>query len=84
MARLRGQEKLLMEQLQKQELVLHRLKLLNEPGNTYKGIVDQRQDTQYSGQQGPQSQEWKTAFRKPSLKYLLLGFILQKQEADDV
>uniref|UniRef100_A0A3Q1K2W7 Fibrinogen-like protein 1 n=2 Tax=Anabas testudineus TaxID=64144 RepID=A0A3Q1K2W7_ANATE len=47
-ARLRGQEKLLMDQLQKQELVLHRLQLLNEPGNKYKGRVNQSQDTQYS------------------------------------
>lgn len=49
MARLRGKQKLLMDRLQEQERILHRLKLLIEPGNKYKGRVDQGQDTQYSG-----------------------------------
>ncbi|XP_041800263.1 fibrinogen-like protein 1 [Chelmon rostratus] len=46
--RLREQEKLLKGQLQKQELLLQRLQLLNQPGNKDKAVSDQSQDTQYT------------------------------------
>ncbi|XP_008286332.1 fibrinogen-like protein 1 [Stegastes partitus] len=47
-ARLREQEKLLKGQLQKRELLLHRLQLLYQPGNKEKDRVDQSQDAQYA------------------------------------
>nr|XP_046262177.1 fibrinogen-like protein 1 [Scatophagus argus] len=47
-ARLREQEKRLKGQLQKQELLLHRLQLLSQPGTKDKGLPDQSQDTQYA------------------------------------
>ncbi|XP_073343203.1 fibrinogen-like protein 1 [Pagrus major] len=47
-ARLREQEMLLKGQLQKQEVLLHRLQLLNQPGNKDAGVSDQSQDTQYT------------------------------------
>ncbi|XP_025754264.1 fibrinogen-like protein 1 isoform X1 [Oreochromis niloticus] len=46
-ARLRERENLLKGQLQKQELLLHRLQLLNQPRN-YKVRGDQSQDKQYA------------------------------------
>ncbi|XP_053179502.1 fibrinogen-like protein 1 [Scomber japonicus] len=48
-ARLKEREKLLKSQIQKQELLLHRLHLLNQPGNKdqHQASVDQSQDTQY-------------------------------------
>ncbi|XP_075336971.1 fibrinogen-like protein 1 [Odontesthes bonariensis] len=45
-ARLRKQESHLKGQLQKQELLLRRLQLLNQPGSMNKAEVDQIQDTQ--------------------------------------
>ncbi|GLD62724.1 fibrinogen-like protein 1 [Lates japonicus] len=48
LARLQEQEKLLKSQLQKQELLLHRLQLLNQPGNKNKAKPDQTQDSQYA------------------------------------
>ncbi|XP_067374730.1 fibrinogen-like protein 1 [Channa argus] len=47
-ARLQEKEKRLMGQLEKQELLLHRLKLLNQPGNVHIARVDTNQDTQYT------------------------------------
>ncbi|XP_061582398.1 fibrinogen-like protein 1 [Cololabis saira] len=47
-ARLRGLEKLLQSQLQKQELLLHRLQLRTQPGNMNPALVDQIQDTQHT------------------------------------
>uniref|UniRef100_A0A3Q1GU31 Fibrinogen-like protein 1 n=1 Tax=Acanthochromis polyacanthus TaxID=80966 RepID=A0A3Q1GU31_9TELE len=47
-ARLREQEKLLKGQIQKQELLLHRLQLLNQPGNKEKTRVDQSLDTEHT------------------------------------
>ncbi|XP_037636969.1 fibrinogen-like protein 1 [Sebastes umbrosus] len=47
-ARLREQEKLLKGQLQKQELLLHRLKRLNQPGNEDEARPDQSQDAKYA------------------------------------
>lgn len=44
--RLREQEKLLRGRLQKQELLLHRLQLLSQPGNKDTAISDQSLDTQ--------------------------------------
>lgn len=54
MARLRQQEKLLMGQLQRQELHLHRLQLNQgwSSSNTVKARVDQSQDVTYAGQGG--------------------------------
>ncbi|XP_017278610.1 fibrinogen-like protein 1 [Kryptolebias marmoratus] len=46
LARLQEQEKLLKGQLQKQELLLRRLRLLNQPGSRQDAPVDQIQDTQ--------------------------------------
>ncbi|XP_062281283.1 fibrinogen-like protein 1 [Scomber scombrus] len=48
-ARLKERERLLKSQVQNQELLLHRLHLLNQPGNTdqHQASVDQSQDTQY-------------------------------------
>lgn len=51
-ARLWERENLLKGQLQKQELLLHRLQLLNQPRN-YKVRGDQSQDKQYAGQGTP-------------------------------
>lgn len=48
MAHLQEQEKLLIDQLQKQELLLHRLQLLNQPDSQNKAKVNQNQDTQYT------------------------------------
>ncbi|KAK2849528.1 hypothetical protein Q5P01_009362 [Channa striata] len=48
MARLQEHETLLMDQLQKQELLLHRLKLLNQPGDKNKAPVDPGQDAQHA------------------------------------
>ncbi|XP_070768994.1 fibrinogen-like protein 1 [Enoplosus armatus] len=45
-ARLREQEKLLKGQLQKQELLLRRLQLPNQPGTTDEAGLDQSQDTE--------------------------------------
>ncbi|XP_067454690.1 fibrinogen-like protein 1 [Thunnus thynnus] len=47
-ARLQEREKLLKSQLQKQELLLHRLQLPNKPGNKDQTRADQSQDTQYT------------------------------------
>ncbi|XP_022607627.1 fibrinogen-like protein 1 [Seriola dumerili] len=47
-ARLQEQEKLLKGQLQKQELLLHRLQLRNQPGNNKPAQADQPQDTEYT------------------------------------
>ncbi|XP_039976198.1 fibrinogen-like protein 1 [Xiphias gladius] len=47
-AHLREQRKLLMGQLQKQELVLQRLKLLNQPAIENTARVEQTQDTEYT------------------------------------
>ncbi|XP_040904314.1 fibrinogen-like protein 1 [Toxotes jaculatrix] len=47
-ARLREQEKLLKGQLQTQELLLHRLRLLNQPGTMYNAKANKTQDTEYT------------------------------------
>ncbi|XP_031135851.1 fibrinogen-like protein 1 [Sander lucioperca] len=47
-ARLQEKQRLLQGQLQKQELLLHRLHLLNQPGNTDTARPEQSQDTQYT------------------------------------
>ncbi|XP_070693177.1 fibrinogen-like protein 1 [Pempheris klunzingeri] len=47
-ARLREQETLLMGQLQKQELLLHRFRLQNQPEKHDKPMSDQSQDTEYA------------------------------------
>ncbi|XP_028272322.1 fibrinogen-like protein 1 [Parambassis ranga] len=47
-ARLREQEKHLKGQLQKQEILLHRLQLRNQPGKKHDGRDDQNQDSQYT------------------------------------
>ncbi|KAM9376196.1 fibrinogen-like protein 1 [Pholidichthys leucotaenia] len=47
-ARLREQEKLLKDQLQKQELLLHKLQLLQQHGNQNKVRANQSQDTEYA------------------------------------
>ncbi|XP_071314340.1 fibrinogen-like protein 1 isoform X2 [Trachinotus anak] len=47
-ARLREREKLLKGQLQKQERLLRRLQLLNQPGNKIQAKVDQTLDTEYT------------------------------------
>ncbi|XP_032384451.1 fibrinogen-like protein 1 [Etheostoma spectabile] len=47
-ARLQEKERLLQGQLQKQELLLHRLHLLNQPGNTDTARPVQSQETQYT------------------------------------
>ncbi|KAI3352033.1 hypothetical protein L3Q82_020845 [Scortum barcoo] len=47
-ARLQEQEKLLKGQLWKQELLLHKLQLLNQPGTKDKHSANQSQDTQYT------------------------------------
>ncbi|XP_026185414.1 fibrinogen-like protein 1 [Mastacembelus armatus] len=46
--RLQEQEHRLKDQLQKQELLLHRLRLLNQPGNKNGARVEQSQDNQYT------------------------------------
>ncbi|XP_059202306.1 fibrinogen-like protein 1 [Centropristis striata] len=47
-ARLQEQEQLLKNQLQTQELLLHRLRSLNQPGKPDKTGLDQSSDTQYT------------------------------------
>ncbi|XP_078478610.1 LOW QUALITY PROTEIN: fibrinogen-like protein 1, partial [Lampetra planeri] len=47
-AHLREREKLLRSQLHKQELLLHRIQLLNQPGQKSKAKPDQSQDTGYT------------------------------------
>ncbi|XP_069575012.1 fibrinogen-like protein 1 isoform X1 [Brachyistius frenatus] len=78
MARLWEQEKLLKGQLQKQELLLHRL--LHQPGNKDKVSINQTQDTRHTGQ-GHGLEDITLQLNCTDLVSVLT---LQKQEPDNV
>lgn len=74
MVRLREKEKLLKEQVQKQEALLHSLQLFNQPAN--KVVSNQTQETEHAGQ-GHSLETGKTTFE--SLKYHVLRLMLEIQ-----